>query len=103
MAIKEAPDGLVYVHKHIGSMPMFLNWTMDVFFMFWIFFYLAINIAKTFFSFTSIILIGFLITYFYAKFKNSHIKGFFKHILYITGLKKPKYLLPSNQRYYVGS
>ncbi|OCR99537.1 hypothetical protein A9K75_06610 [Campylobacter fetus subsp. testudinum] len=92
----------VYVHKHIDSLPMFLNWEIDVILTFVGSFYIGINFSSKFSNMITFVFIGFILSYLYAKLKSSSIRGYFSHIRYMLNFKQPKTLIPSYQRHFLG-
>lgn len=94
----------VYIknYEFIDSKPYFLSWEIDTFIVFATFFGLALMLTKTFLAFTFILTIGIVSAITYDKIKNSKIKGYFWHIVYVIGLKQPKTLPPSYMRIFIG-
>jgi len=94
----------VYIknYEFLDSKPYFASWEMDTFIVFSSFFGLALMLTNSLLSFIIIFGLGIISAVGYDKIKNSRVKGFFWHILYIIGLKQPKTLPPSYMRVFVG-
>ena len=102
--MEETSDsGCVSPNKHIDSLPMFCNWTIDIVFIFFIFAEVGIYFASDFTGTCMIIFLGWMITWSYSKTKNNTIKGYFKQILYRTNFVEPTYLVPSYKRKFLGA
>jgi len=95
-------DGRVKNYEFLDSKPYFASWEMDVFLVFATFFGLALMTTNSFLAFSILVGIGILSAYFYSKIKKAKVKGFFFHIIYMLGIKKPKSLPPSFIRAFFG-
>lgn len=93
----------VYINKHIDSLPMFLNWEIDVILSFLLCFYSGIIFANSFWGLFMFLLLGIMVGWIYGKIKNSAIKGYFKHIQYMLNFREPKTLIPSYKRRFLGA
>ena len=94
----------VYIknYEFLDSKPYFASWEMDTFIVFSTFFGLALMFANGFLTFAIMVGTGLISATIYDKIKNSKVKGFFWHILYVIGAKQPKTLPPSYMRVFVG-
>lgn len=95
--------GYVEINKYIDTKPMFGNWEIDTLIIFSIFVMLAILFTKSFIPFMLIFALGIVVSTTYEKIKQSRVKGFFLHILYMIGIRNPKTLPPSYMRYFLGA
>ena len=96
-------SGYVYINRHIDSLPMFCNWTIDVVFIFFIFVEAGIYFASEFYGTCILIFMGSIVSWLYSKTKDNSIKGFFRQILYRTNFIEPKKLVPSYKRHFLGA
>ncbi len=102
--MEETSDsGYVYINKHIDSLPMFCNWTIDVVFLFFVFLEIGVYFASDFMGTCIIISLGWITTHLYSKTKNNTIKGYFKQLLYRSNFTEPKNLVPSYKRKFLGA
>lgn len=102
--MEETSDsGYVFINKHIDSLPMFCNWTIDVVAIFFIFLEAGVYFASDFTGTCIIISLGWVITWFYSKTKNNTIKGYFKQLLYRANFVEPNRLVPSYKRKFLGA
>lgn len=92
----------IYIHRHIDSLPMFLNWEVDSILIILLTFGVSINFSSNFINMVIFICLGFIVSYLYTKIKNSAIRGYFSHLKYIFNFKEPKTLIPSYQRHFIG-
>jgi len=90
----------IYMNKYIDSLPMFLNWEMDVIIIFLGGFGTWLVIGGTF----GIIcfLTSLIIAYFKSKLKTTKYKNYFFHLLYSLGFVDTKNLPKSHEKYFVG-
>ncbi|EAI5592854.1 type IV conjugative transfer system protein TraL [Helicobacter pullorum MIT 98-5489] len=95
-------SGLVVINKFIDQKPMVGNWEMDVVVVFIGFCYVGFFIPQSFVVSIVIVLMGIVATMILNKLKKAKVKGFFLHILYMLGLRKPKTYPPSYMRYFLG-
>lgn len=96
-------DDYIYINKHIDSLPMFCNWTIDVVLIFLIFVEAGIFFPDDFTGTLIIIMVGIFATWFYSKLKNSSTNGYFKQLLYRLNFTEPKTLMPSYKRKFLGA
>lgn len=102
--MEETSDsGYVYINKHIDSLPMFCNWTIDVVFIFLVFFEAGIYFASDFTGTCIFIVLGWIVTWFYSNVKNNSIKGYFKQLIYRSNFVEPTILVPSYQCKFLGA
>jgi len=99
----EFDDIYIKNYEFLDSKPYFLSWEIDTFIIFSTFFGLALMLTNSFLPFSILVATGILAAIFYDKIKNSKIKGFFWHILYILGINNPKTLPPSYMKYFLGA
>ena len=94
----------VYIknYEFLDSKPYFASWEMDTFIVFSSFFGLGLMLTNSLFPFITMFSLGIISAVAYDKIKNSKVKGFFWHILYVIGVKQPKTLPPSYMRVFVG-
>lgn len=100
--MNEIPEGYEKIYKYTDSKPYFLNWEIDIFVLFSIFFGLGLMLASGFLQLVFFVFLGVMSANFYSKIKNSKVKGVFFHYAYMLGIKKTKTLLPSYMRYFIG-
>lgn len=94
---------MVMINKHINSLPMIMNWEVDVVSIFFVFFYIAIIVGgNSFFILLGIILLGFLVSFIYQKIKINSISGLGFHILYVLNIIKVKKIIPSYKKIFIG-
>lgn len=96
-------NGYVEINKFIDTKPMFGNWEIDTLIVFSAFVAIAILFTKGAISFGIFFVLGIVCSKLYEKLKKSRIKGFFLHLLYMTGIRQPKKMPPSYMRYFVGA
>ncbi|HEB7570627.1 type IV conjugative transfer system protein TraL [Campylobacter coli] len=96
-------NGYVEINKFIDTKPMFGNWEMDTLIVFCVFIAIAIMFAKGLLAMSIVLAFGVMATRYYEKIKKSRVKGFFFHIIYMLGLRKPKTLPPSYMRHFLGA
>jgi len=102
--MEETSDsGYIYVHKHIDSLPMFCNWTIDVVFLVFVFCEAGLYFASSFMGTFIFVSLGVILGYFYSKIKNNSIKGYFQQLLYRINFIEPKTLVPSYKRTFLGA
>ncbi|MBT0825375.1 type IV conjugative transfer system protein TraL [Campylobacter sp. IFREMER_LSEM_CL1904] len=99
----KSESGYVQINKYIDTKPMFGDWEVDVLMVFSVWFALGIIFEKGFLVFSVFFLFGVLNAIAFEKIKKAKTKGYFFHILYMTGIKQPKSLMPSYMRYFVGA
>ncbi len=97
-----ATNGYISINKFIDQLPMVGNWEMDIIIVFFVFAYIGFFIPESFTATIVILALGMLITSLTNKLKKSKVRGFFKHILYMVGIKKTKTFPPSYMRYFLG-
>lgn len=93
----------VTINKHIDTLPMFLNWEIDVLIVFFATFQSGVLFTNSFLSLVLFVICGILLSYLYSRFKSTTIKGIPKHIMYVLGFRKTKYLIPSHKRNFLGA
>lgn len=96
-------NGYVEINKFIDIKHMFGNWEIDTLIVFSAFLVIAILFTKGFVAFSVFFALGVLAAKYYEQLKNSKVKGFFFHIIYMLGLRKPKTLPPSHMRHFLGA
>ena len=96
-------DGYTYINKHIDSLPMFCNWSIDVVFIFFIFVEAGIYFASEFYGTCILVLLGAVVSWTYSRTKDNSIKGYFRQLLYRSNFTEPKQLVPSYKRRFLGA
>lgn len=96
-------NSYVEINKYIDTKPMFGNWEVDVIVVAISFLAIGVIVANDFLTISIFIALGLIAGTYYNKAKQSRVKGFFFHLLYMLGLRQPKTLPPSYMRYFLGA
>ena len=92
----------VFINRYIESLPFVLYWEADTIAIFGTIAGLGITMAGGIWQIVCLVLaVGFVKVH--TKMKETHSKGFYKHLLYRFGLRKTIKCIPSDQRVFVGA
>jgi hypothetical protein len=94
--------GYTRIYKYTDSPIMIGNYEIDVFLLFMISAYVAHTLSTGLMQWVVAEGIAIGAVWLYVRYKSGAVRGKGRQLLYSLGIKKPKNLVPSDVRYFVG-